>query len=245
VILTPSLYLFDRSKRHKKHEIGLIMKHWILLIVGLFSGVMLFAQAGERTEQMEINGETVTALITETDTILIADLEDVSVSSPRKFENRAEYRRYLKYRRYANKVYPYAVEAIMIFREMELATAKMKKRKRRRYIKKLQKRYKKEFKDPLKKLSKTQGKILVKMIEKELNRPFYSLLRDLRGTMTAAYWNTLSKAYGYRLKEGYIEGKDPILDAVLYDFKVDYTPTLDGEIYYPEEDVVKDLIDKK
>ncbi len=38
--------------------------------------------------------------------------------------------------------------------------------------------------------------------------------------MTAGYWNTMSKFWGYDLKRGYMEGDDPILDAVLEDFSL-------------------------
>ena len=181
-----------------------------------------FAQTKERKDRIKIDGEIVSVLITETDTILIADLEDVSVSSPRRFANREEYRRYLKYRRYAAKVYPFAVKSIQIFKETEYVTENMKKRKRKKHIRRLQREMKKEFKDPLKKLTKTQGKILVKMIEKELDKPFYELVKGLRGGMTAAYWNQLGKMYGYDLKKKYTPGEDHILDAVLNDVDISY-----------------------
>ncbi len=182
----------------------------------------LGAQTNERKERIFLDGEVVTALITDSDTIIIADLEDVSVSSPRAFKSRAEYRLYLKYRRYAAKVYPYAVEAIRIFRETDYVTKNMKRGKKKRHIKRLQKEYKKEFKDKLKNLTKTQGKILVKMIEKELDMVFYDMLRDLRGGFTATYWHQLGKLNGYDLKEGYIVGDDEILDLVLQDFDISY-----------------------
>ncbi|MEM1319285.1 MAG: DUF4294 domain-containing protein [Bacteroidota bacterium] len=181
-----------------------------------------YAQLKERRERLRIDGEIVTALITDTDTILIAELDDVSISTPRHFKDRREYLRYLKYKRYAAKVYPYAVEAIRIFKESEYVTKNMKKGKRKRHYKRLQKELKREFKEPLKKLTKTQGKILVKMIEKELDKPFYYLVKNLRGGITAAYWNQLGKFYGYRLKEGYQPGEDSILDAVLNDLNVSY-----------------------
>ncbi|MEO1516075.1 MAG: DUF4294 domain-containing protein [Bacteroidota bacterium] len=198
------------------------MKRLFAILVACAVACQLQAQTKERKERLRIDGEIVTALITETDTILIAELDDVSISSPRSFKNRDEYRRYLKYRRYAAIVYPYATKAIRIFKETEYVTQNMKKGKRKRHIKRLQKELKREFKDPLKKLTKTQGKILVKMIEKELNRPFYDLVRELRGGMTAAYWHQLSKFYGYNLKEGYIPGQDHILDAVLRDMDISH-----------------------
>lgn len=183
---------------------------------------LLFAQPNEKTEKLTIDGQVVTALITETDTILIADLGDVSVSSLRSFSDKKDYRRYLKYRRYAAKVYPFAAQGIRIFKEMEVATASMNKRKRKKHIRRLQRELKKEFKQPLKGLTRTQGKILVKMIEKELDRDFYGLMKELRGSVTASYYHGFSKMYGYDLKKKYTEGDDPILDAVLKDFDLSY-----------------------
>ena len=201
------------------------MRKEIICIFALMflSASSIFAQLNERREKIEINGEIVTALITETDTFIVADLEPISISSPRSFENNDEYRRYLLYRRYANIVYPYAKDAIRIFRETQHVTQTMSKRKRKKHIKRLQKELKKEFKEPMKNLTRTQGKILIKMIEKELDTPFYTLLKDLRGGFTATYYNEFAKFYGYRLKDGYTPGKDPILDAVLYDFNISYS----------------------
>jgi len=172
----------------------------------------------------KINGEIMTILITESgDTILLADdLQAVSITSPRAFKSKEERRRYYKYKRYALKVYPYAVKAIKIFREVEVATATMKKRKRRKYIKKLQREYEAEFKEPLKKLTKTQGKILIKMIEKELDNNFYNLLKGLRGGFNARVWQTAGKFYGYNLKDGYTPKEDPILDMVMGDLNISY-----------------------
>ena len=195
----------------------------ILTFCGLFATSTLFAQVDNRSKKLTIDGQIVTAIITETDTFIVADLGEMSVSSLRSFENRDEYRRYRKYRRSAAIVYPYAVQGIRIFKEMETVTEGMSKRKRKKHIRRLQKELKKEFKSPLKKLSRTQGKILVKMIEKELDRPFYSLVKDLKGGFTAGYWNELGKLYGYKLKQGYKEGEDSILDAVLDDYDLSYT----------------------
>ncbi len=187
-----------------------------------FAVTNVFAQDLD-SEQVVIDGEILTIYVTEdNDTLYLAELDDVSISSPRSFENRDEYRKYLKYRRYANKVYPYAVEAIKIFRETEEVTQTMRPAKRKRHIKRLQKEMKKEFEEPLKKLTKTQGKILVKMIEKELDTPFHDLVKNLRGGFTATYWSGMGRMFGYKLKTGYVVGEDPILDAVLHDFDISH-----------------------
>ncbi|GLR18924.1 DUF4294 domain-containing protein [Portibacter lacus] len=181
------------------------------------------AQSGTSEKKVTIDGQVMTALITDGDTLIMADLEDISITSPRSFESAEDYRRYLYYRKCANKVYPYAREAIKIFREMEVATANLNKRKRKKHVRKLQKELKEEFSDPLKKLTRIQGSILVKMIERELDQPMHSLLKELKGGFSAGYWNQISKIYGYDLKRGYVVGDDKIMDALLQDFDISYS----------------------
>ena len=182
------------------------MKDFFVILVLSLLFQSLTAQ-DERKEKIEFDGQIVTALITETDTFIIAELEDVSISSPRQFNNKDERRKYLKYRRYAAVVYPYASDAIKLFREVDYVTSTMNKRKRKRHIKRLSKELKKENKKTLKKLTKTQGFLLTKMIEKELDRPMYDLIKGLRGNMAASFWNQVGKINGYSRKECYVEGK--------------------------------------
>ena len=173
--------------------------------------------------ETSIKGRVMSALITEAgDTLILHTLEDISITSLRKFKSAEDYAKYMKFKRYAAMVYPYAKEAIRIFRETEYLTQNMNKRKRKKHIKKLQEELKTEFEEPLKRLTKLQGKIMVKMIERELNRSMYDLINGLRGKFTAFYWNNASKLYSYDLKAGYVEGRYEILDAVLQDFDISY-----------------------
>ena len=179
--------------------------------------------AAQQSGTVSVNGQLYPYTIDECgDTLIMATLNDVSVSSMREFDNREDYLKYRRYRRYAAKVYPYAVEAIKLFREVEYATNNMKRRQERRYVKDLHKSLKEDFTDPLKGLTKTQGMILIKMIERELDVPMYYLIKDLRNGLTATYWSTMGKLFGHDLKEGYKEGQDPILDAVLSDMNISY-----------------------
>lgn len=177
----------------------------------------------EKRGKTVINGLPYEYMIDECgDTIIMASLDDVSISSMRMFDSPDDLNTYRRYRRYAYQVYPYATEAIKIFREVEYATNNMKDRKRRKYIRQLQKDLKDEFEDPLKKLTKTQGLILFKMIEKELDTSMFDLLKDLKGGLSASYWGTLGRLYGHHLKDGYVRGEDEILDLVLDDLDISY-----------------------
>lgn len=202
----------------------------ISLLFILAAGFFSTSQA-QNQGKVSINGQLYPYIVDSCgDTLIVATLDDVSISSMRDFKSREDYLRYRRYRQYAAKVYPYAVEAVKIFREVEYATQTMKEKQRRKYIKTLHKDLKEQFTDPLKNLTKTQGMILIKMIERELNTPVYFLIKDLRNGLTATYWSTMGSLFGHDLKAGYHEGQDPILDAVLQDMNVSYDlPDVEGE----------------
>ena len=183
--------------------------------------------------ELSIRGKVYSALITEEGDTLIMDVfNDISITSMRSFDDDADYKKYLKQRRYASKVYPYAKEAIRIFREVEWAEENLKKKERKKRIKELEKELKAEFEVPLSKLTKLQGKIMIKMIEQELDETMYNLIKSVRGRFTAFYWHNFSKLYSYDLKEGYNKGDYPILDAVLSDFDVSYRLQSEEDLKY-------------
>jgi len=203
----------------RRHEVKSRSRHIVLFLL-VFVLSATYARAQEKVEEVEIEGELRTALVMGTDTFIIATLDNVTVTSPREFSSRDEYRRYLKYKRYAGKVYPYGSEAIRILANYEADTEGMSKRKKKKYVRKLQRDLNNSFKEPLKSLTKTHGRILVKMIEKELDQSLHQLLKELRGGFYAGTWQTKGKLFGYDLKEKYEVGQDPILDAVMQDFDI-------------------------
>jgi hypothetical protein len=170
-----------------------------------------------------INGRTYDAIITtDGDTMILTNLDDANIETTRSFTNDEEYRKYLQMKAYAAKVFPYAKEAIAIHKELEYASKFLSKREKKKKIKELDERLTEKFEKPLKDLTKLQGKILTKMIEKETQISMYDLIKSVKGSFSAFYWNAFSKLYDYELKEGYKEGDYPILDAVLIDFDLSY-----------------------
>lgn len=189
----------------------------------ILSDTIKYKDDGLDMFETKIDGRIMTAMITENgDTLIMETLDDISITSLRSFEDDADYRKYMKFKRYAAVVYPYAKEAIRIFKETEHVTQTMGRRKRKKHIKKLQEELKRDFEAPLTKLTKLQGKIMVKMIEKELDKSMFDLIKGVRGRFAAMYWHNASKLYSYDLKAGYHEGEYKILDAVLQDFDVSY-----------------------
>lgn len=207
----------------KKHQMSrLLLISLFLHTVWAADGQVQVPSGGIETK-LSIEGKIYPALITENgDTLILVDLDNVSITALRTFANDEEYRKYLRFRNYAAKVYPYAKEAIRIFRELEYVSQHMSKKEKKKKIAELEEQLTKEFEEPLTNLTKLQGKIMIKMIEKETGQPIYHMIKDLKGGFKAFYWNAFSKLYSYDLKEGYNRGQYPVLDAVLQDFDVSY-----------------------
>lgn len=192
----------------------------IIIIVIILRTFQVFAQSPYKEFITTVDGEPVKVLVIDGDTLVIANLELISVTAPREFDYTEDRERYSKYRRYAAIVYPYAVQGLRIYKQLEKESEGKSKREKKRMIKEISGRLKDEFEEPLKNLTRTQGLILTKMMERALNKPFYEIIKELKGGFTAMYWNQLGKLYDYQLKDEYRVGKDPILDAVIEDFDV-------------------------
>lgn len=152
------------------------------------------------------------------DTTFVMSLRPVRITARWKFADLQQQRQYYLYIRAAKKVYPYALQAVGLYEEIQDQTDQMNKRQRRRFIRHEHKELKDDMKDQMMNLTKTEGRVLIKMIEKQLHKPFYTIIRETRGGTTATYWHQLGKLWGYDLKEGYIPGAEPLLDDALLDY---------------------------
>jgi hypothetical protein len=152
------------------------------------------------------------------DTTFVMSLRPVRITARWKFTDLQQQRQYYLYTRAARKVYPYALEAVGLYEDIQEETQDMRKGQRRRFIRHEHRELKDDMKDQMMNLTKTEGRVLIKMIEKQLHKPFYSIIRETRGGTTATYWHQLGKLWGYDLKEGYNVGADPLLDAVFIDY---------------------------
>lgn len=135
-------------------------------------------------------------------------------------------RQYRRTRYHVIKVYPYALKALDHMAALDSVVQQADRRREgKRYRNELEKTLKDNFKDDLKNLSRYQGKVLISMLERQTGRPFYDLLKDLKNGVSATFWQTLGKTYGYDLKEGYDPTEDPLLELILSEMEwPDYRP---------------------
>ena len=113
--------------------------------------------------------------------------------------------------------YPYARRAGMIMNDMNAKLALLSDEKERKtYIQSREKELKKEFTTPLEQLSIYQGKILMKLINRQTGNNCYDIIREYRGGFTARFWQTVAFFFDSNLKQPYDpKGDDKAIEAIV------------------------------
>ena len=158
------------------------------------------------------------------DTLIHKNLEEIWVMPPKEFESRRHKRRYNRYVRKVKKVYPYAKEAGRLLEKYEPQYFALEDQKERRQLmKSIEKQLLDEYKDDLKKMSISEGRILLKLIDRETDRTSYRLLKDFRGGFSAFFWQGIAKLFGNDLKAEYDPtGDDRMLEEIVTLIEVGY-----------------------
>ena len=132
------------------------------------------------------------------------DLDEVYVFNKLSFSDYEDKLRYYILRRKTIKVFPYAKLAAERLVELNDSLENItKKRKRKKYTKKLQKYIEGEFSEELKKLTRTEGQILVKLVHRQTGNTAFDLVKELRSGWRAFWYNTTAKLFNISLKEEY------------------------------------------
>lgn len=156
-------------------------------------------------------------VVVDGDTIPNVSLEEIVIFPRLVFKNRYRERRYRKLVRDVRRAYPYAIYAKRMLDEMEREFHQLKTEKeRKKYVKTVEKRLMDEFGNELKKLTVTQGRILLKLIDRETGNTSYVLLKDLRGSVSAVFWQAIARLFGSDLKSHYDpKGDDYLIERVV------------------------------
>ena len=113
--------------------------------------------------------------------------------------------------------YPYARKAGIILNDMNAQLARLNSESAKNdYIKSKEKELKKEFTDPMEKLSVYQGKVLMKLINRQTGNNCYDIIREYRGGFSARLWQTVAFFFGSSLKQPYdAQGEDHEIEVIV------------------------------
>ncbi len=174
-------------------------KRHLILLLTIISG---FGYA--QVEEKPLDSLAEKMIIVEGDSIFRSsiDLDEVYLFGNLKFDSYNDKLRYYILRRKTLKVYPYAKLAAERLVELNERISTIKKRrKQKRYTKEVQKYIEGEFSEELKKLTRTEGQILVKLIFRQTGTTAFDLVKELRSGWRAFWYNTTASMFKISLKE--------------------------------------------
>ena len=133
------------------------------------------------------------------------------------FSRPVDLRRYRRLVDAVKKVYPIAKIARARMDEMEEELSRLPTKKaQKEYIKGVYDQIKEEYTPVLKRMTRTQGRVLLKLIDRETEYTAYEVLREFRGGFVAGFWQGVSKVFGQDLKSEYDkEGDDRVLEQIV------------------------------
>ena len=152
------------------------------------------------------------------DTVPVKYLPYVTIVEERRFKSDYERRKWEKLKNNVKKVYPYAKLAAQLLKKYEVPLDTVtSERERRKYFKKIEEELKAEFDDDLRSMTTTQGRILIKLIDRETGDTSYEIVQEFRGNMSAFFWQGISKLFGQDLKSRYdAYGEDAEIESIIH-----------------------------
>lgn len=176
------------------------MPRIFLIVIFLFSFTFLSAQEGEGSGV----SDTI-VYIQDSDTIREIIIEEVSITDENRIKLTKEEREQIKLlERRVRVVYPYAKITAERLTQINATMAKLKTQKeKKKYFKLVEKYLNEEFEPKLKKLSRKQGQILVKLINRQTGKTTFDLIKDYKSGWKAFWSNNTAKLFNIDLKKTY------------------------------------------
>jgi len=145
------------------------------------------------------------------------EIKEVTVVARPGRARRNEYRKYERLIYNIKRVYPYA---LMVRIKLNQVNEEMKnitgEKERKNYIKDVEKNVFAEYEGDIQNMTITQGKLLIKLIDRETQNTSYDLIRDYRGKFAAAFWQGIARIFGTNLKEEYdAYGEDALIELII------------------------------
>jgi hypothetical protein len=184
----------------------------ILAFITLFASAQVSHAQNEQKQ-----GFLVYTKVIEGDTLPHMNFKEVVILPPHEFENKKEMLKYAKLVRNIKKVLPYAklAKTRLIVIQNHLLELKTDA-ERKEYLKIAEQELKDEFEEEITNLTMSQGRLLIKLIDRETGNTSYALIKDLKGSFSAFLYQGLARLFGENLKEEYdATGDDKLIEEII------------------------------
>jgi hypothetical protein len=145
------------------------------------------------------------------------EIKEVTIYAHPQFPRKKDFRKYERLVYNLKKVYPYAVIVRKRLSTVDAEMANMATEKERReYLKKVEKDVFANYEGDIREMTITQGRLLIKLIDRETRNTSYVLIKEYRGNFAAAFWQGIARIFGTNLKEVYDPyGEDAIIESII------------------------------
>jgi len=197
---------------------------YTLLVSIIFALLKVSSFFPDGEPEKKDTADIVIGIVEDGDTTIYKNLQEIVVIPEKEFSNPRDKRRYYRYVNKVKKVYPYAKLAGEMLREYEPRYLALESDKeRRRMMKDLEQQLLDEYKDDLKRMTISEGRILLKLIDRETSRTSYTIIKDFRGGFSAFFWQGIARLFGGNLKSEYDPyGEDRVLEEIVMLIEIGY-----------------------
>lgn len=185
------------------------------LIIGLLTCLSVTAQddLGDPTFVPTVKvGKT----LVDGDSIQYMEMSNVYVYPELTFKNKRQQQSYMRLVKNVKKVLPIAKQVRQIIIETAEFTETLPPEERKEHLKRVEQSIVKEYKPQMKKLTYSQGKLLIKLVDRECHSTAYEAMQAFIGPIRSGMWQAFAWMFGASLKKGYdAEGTDRLTERVV------------------------------
>lgn len=188
----------------------LVKKLWTLLLAGLLASLLFPCPAAGQIHPQK--GVVMGICVDDNgDTVYLDQIEPIWIFPRGKGMKKGDWRRYYKTVYNFNRIYPYALACrkLMAQVDRELAIGGYSRSDRSRYINNVEKELFKLFEKDIRRMTITQGVLLVRLIDRECGMSGYEIIKNYESGFAATFWQLVAKLFDQDLKSRYDpKGKD-------------------------------------
>lgn len=191
-----------------------------ILSIVIISGASAKAQVSTVSVKMPVLGKNDTIRVASTndngEMIPWIPLNEVEIFAMRLFKSPADRAAFNRLRYNVMKVMPYALFAKRRYEQLERDLAlTTEKKEQKKLVKQCDKEIKEMFNREIKELTITQGQILTKLIDRELGRTTYDIIKETKGGVTAFLYQSVARVVGHNLKSTYSPQEDRDIESII------------------------------
>lgn len=201
-------------------KIRLYNKKAVKKALVLFFSLLCFYGIGQpkpKTQPLYHIGVRLPATVIGKDTVGIVDMCCVTVCGHRNFANCTEAANYYILEQNVKAVYPYALLTQAEFAQCEQTLSTLTDRhEKKEYLKKVEKQLMDQYEEELKGLTVSQGKLLIKLINRQTGETSYDMVKEMKGSLSAFMWQTVATFFGNSMKDTYDpNGEDKDIENII------------------------------